>query len=156
MNTQKLIKFRDKFAEIPETQVISRYFTNEHDSCCVLGHYNRLNSRNSSNYSRRNCITDEKQKLNELRALSIVYLPWGCIADVNNGEHSGYRQSTPKQRSLAFLDDMIAWKTKHDTTMYQKSVRLAMRVKDRSIVPVAKKVVKKVGAIAASCLAFFF
>lgn len=97
---------------IPEDKFITTKFTNYVDSCCVLGHYNRLKSKNPKDYSKGN--TEWKYEGEELRTLSIKFIRdtynlFGTnIADINNEPViKFYPQETAKQRSIAVLEDMV-------------------------------------------------
>lgn len=115
MSIKELEDFIEKFKQIPEENVIDGEFTNQVDSCCVLGHYHRLKSDNPNDYSADNCndLIDHVFG-GELRRLGLDYDI--ALAEINNGNwcmHT-YPQKTPKQRSLAALNDLLnKMKDKH-------------------------------------------
>ena len=109
----KLTEFRKVLSDIPSENVIIGDFTNEKDSCCVLGHYGRLTSSDSNSFSSVNINYTMVERLRYLsmdfaNAKFNPYNSWEYnIASVNNGECEEYQQPTAKERSLAMLDDMI-------------------------------------------------
>ena len=100
---------------IPTENFITGTFTDIVSSCCVVGHYVRLISDNPDDYSSENCRDFEKFGYAgcDLRIASEQFLKskgnYGTIATVNNGndEDLPYLQNTPKERSIALLNDMI-------------------------------------------------
>jgi hypothetical protein len=106
-----------KINAIPSENIISSDFTNGKDSGCVIGHLNRLSSKNPEDFSNDNC-SDSFVFQHPIRLLSRKFLnpdndsPYGVdLAFVNNGELKQYSQETPKERSLACLEDMLKTET---------------------------------------------
>lgn len=106
-----------KINAIPSENFITSEFSDGIDKCCVVGHLNRLSSENPENYSIKNC-SDSLNNQNPLRILSIKFLQgvksgfWvSDLSSVNNGKTKTYKQKTPKERSLACLEDMLKTET---------------------------------------------
>tara|TARA_R110000782_G_scaffold21110_4_gene56941 strand:- start:14511 stop:14852 length:342 start_codon:yes stop_codon:yes gene_type:complete len=97
----------NQISEIPSENIITSVFSNDIDKCCVIGHLQRLNSENPSDYSSLNCCDFTE---NRIRVLSKQFFSdnnFLSIATVNNGGIKAYPQETPKERSLALLADML-------------------------------------------------
>lgn len=111
----------DKINTIPSENIITTKFTDGESKCCVIGHLVRLGSENPENYSRINCVDWYPDTFDghPIRKLSERFLKskldifeYDCsIASVNNGECELYKQETPKERSLACLEDMLKTET---------------------------------------------
>jgi hypothetical protein len=108
-----------KISAIPSENIISQEFSDGTDKCCIVGHLNRLASENPQDYSVDNC-SDTVLNQNPIRHLSLKFLNgvhthefWVTdLATVNNGTcQSKYPQATPKERSLACLEDMLKAET---------------------------------------------
>lgn len=105
--------------DIPEQNWITGDFTDEISKCCLHGHLTRLTSNNPNDYKYSNCSDDglNESHLSKLlrknaRAFmkeesikSSIYI--ATSAGVNNGNVEHYNEPTPKQRSIALLNDMI-------------------------------------------------
>lgn len=90
---------------IPEEKWCIGAFLDDHGRSCAIGHYMHKKHGSLDNDGdlwggRTRCA---------LRKSSMAYLNEGqlSIADVNNGNCIDYNQPTPKQRTLALLQDMI-------------------------------------------------
>lgn len=82
--------FINKFEAIPEDEWFVGYFQNEYNSKqkCALGH----------------CDYDNISSSKEGRIL--INLLNGYVSEINDGKHTQYQQTTPKQRILAALYDV--------------------------------------------------
>lgn len=94
---------------IPAKDFITDRFTDEHSKCCVVGHLQRLTSKDPNNYSSYNCSDD---CANPVRTKSEEFLrkkgfPGYNIATVNNHAVNGYKQKRIKTRVIHLLKDMI-------------------------------------------------
>lgn len=103
---------RDLLEPVSEEQWIKGKFTNGENKCCAIGHLNRLTSENPDDYSVANCTLHEKPEdsfTNILikRSSEFLNIYTFDIAAVNNGLISTYSQSTPKERTMALLTDMV-------------------------------------------------
>ena len=112
MKINKIIEFRDQLKKIPSKNVISEEFTNCRDSCCVIGHFQRLNSKDPSDYGISNCeegyIGGNKETFGNYVGKLLVKIGINDgIAYINNYETTNYKQKSPKARSLACLNDLI-------------------------------------------------
>lgn len=97
---------KDILSPIPEDKWITHLFTDEIDSCCGMGHYNRHVNGRPHLYWNSNCNHSEKD--DDLRRESRKFLNGkGDIASVNNGNVPAYPQPTPYARVMALLNDMI-------------------------------------------------
>ena len=113
MTTETIAQEAKRLLEpIPEEQ-----WTDEHgysdgvSKCCALGHWNRLHSSNPNNYNTINCANGNAD--NQMADIGDAFFNdplfgYYKIAEVNDGVDDRYPQSTPKQRIMALLDDMIA------------------------------------------------
>lgn len=88
-------------------------YSNNTDKCCVLGHINRLTSRNPKDYSTYNCSNSNGDD-GKIRRASMYFLREATgtltssdIATVNNGNTTLYKQPIIKDRVVACLTDMI-------------------------------------------------
>jgi hypothetical protein len=108
-----------KISAIPSEDIIVNSFTDKKSKCCVVGHLTRLGSKNPNDYSQDNCTDWTSENDYEglpIRQLSVRYFEnkngfYESLAGVNNGENSLYKQETPKERSLALLQDMLKTET---------------------------------------------
>lgn len=113
MKINKIIEFRDQLKKIPSENVISGEFTNCRDSCCVIGHFQRLNSKDPSDYGIGNCQDDDGSRpfrgsFRNYVGKRLVKIGINVgIAGINNQETTNYMQKSPKARSLACLNDLI-------------------------------------------------
>lgn len=92
---------------IPEDRFMKGEFTDNMNSCCSVGHFNRLTSRNPEDYSNNNCfMSTDGMSLYKASAtyLNILIAP---IVQVNDGYISKYSEDTPKARVIHLLQDMI-------------------------------------------------
>lgn len=122
MTKEELIQFRDKLVLIPDAYVLPSIYTNGINACCVLGHLQRLNSADPKDYSDHNCWEWKDDPLS-LRNLSVAYfiakgmkIKVRDITGVNNIKTDQYPQETPKQRSLALINDMVEWLETKETS----------------------------------------
>lgn len=104
--------------DIPSEIWIKNIYT-DGERCCVMGHYTRLKSDDPNDFTYNNCLDWISPEGRRLRDLSSDFFNkkdiWADISDVNNGACDDftveirelYPQPTPKERSLAFLQDMI-------------------------------------------------
>lgn len=69
--------------------------------CCMFGHWNTKSGRDAAYFGQEcRCFMD---KINSF----LGYSSGNMGFRVNDGELKNYPQSTPKQRVMALLDDMI-------------------------------------------------
>lgn len=109
---------------IPSEQIIVGRFSDGVDKCCIIGHVTRLTSKNPSDYSDKNCSDRNRDGLcvSPVRSLTSQYMEekhlhsiffgevfskYNSISEVNNGVVPEYKQPEPKDRCVAFLQDMI-------------------------------------------------
>jgi hypothetical protein len=96
-------------SSVPSDDFITGAFSNrENTKCCALGHYNRLRSNDPSDYSYGNCVGGAN--LNEaVRNLFIKEGSHIVLLTINDSSNiAKYPQSTPKERVIACLQDMVA------------------------------------------------
>lgn len=90
-----LIELRNFFAAIPDKRWCIRFF-HQDDRSCANGHlmsYYKINNSMLIPYP-------EGLPLDETGYTQV-------LASINNGTHPSYTQLTPKQRVLAYIDDLI-------------------------------------------------
>ena len=97
---------------IPEDEFIVLRLTDGESKCCVIGHYERLMSRNPSDYSIVNCGMKNCVQNRLIQASSeFLFEKFGTytnnIVTVNNAETKYYPQPIIKDRVIAVLKDMI-------------------------------------------------
>jgi hypothetical protein len=85
---------------IPEDDWCICHFLNEQGKSCALGHWVKIKTGFLDS-----CIGDRYNQ--SLRIASVGFLQNMDISKVNNGHHESYKQPTPKQRTIALLNDMI-------------------------------------------------
>lgn len=95
--------YKNLLESVAQEDFITEKFTDYKSKCCAIGHVCRLMSSNPSNYKIENC--SDVYIRNNFR---IYCLQHGDISNTNNYVSSQYPQSEPKQRVMAFLDEMIA------------------------------------------------
>lgn len=86
--------FIKKFEAIPEQNWCIKAVRKDHQ-CCVMGH----------------CLQKGEFTSEELLSLGKVFGSLSLAMNINNGDSSNYKQSTPKQRILAALYDLKAKET---------------------------------------------
>lgn len=99
----------DLLKDIPEENWIIGKYTDGKGACCLLGHYNRKKSVNLDDYGYVNCMDHESPFARKVYDfLKDIHGLINSAPDVNDFDNiNGYTQSTPKQRSMALLEDMI-------------------------------------------------
>jgi len=109
-----LKKAKKQLGKVPSNQWHTDIFTNNNDSCCAIGHFTRLNSKDPSDFSMDNCKPNNdtlREASNE--AMQCINGNGGGhdISTVNNDIGSGsleaYSEEEPKDRVMHFLDDAI-------------------------------------------------
>lgn len=97
-------------SDVPSKDFITYNFTDCIGKCCAIGHYQRLTSKDPTNYEASNC---HDSHVSELRALSRQFISdeykiYSTIAHVNNRKGiNGYNQAKVKDRVIALLTDMV-------------------------------------------------
>lgn len=94
---------RRVLALIPEERWCVGTRTDSTGRSCALGHYSLINYKHDGLW----CL--QGPKVEELIRASNDFCEFNScnIAAANNGWMPEYQQPTPKQRTIAFLDDMI-------------------------------------------------
>ncbi len=108
---------------IPEDKWLTYRFTNDKDSCCAIGHYYRLKSKDTKDYSIGNCMDSCSIDGSIIRKVSYRFLKslgvggLASIYEINNGDklYRGlkccttplYHSMSPKQRVILFLKDAV-------------------------------------------------
>lgn len=95
---------------IPDDDFIMHRFTNYKDRCCAIGHLNRLLSDNPKDYTNSPTTTSEEMIVFREKTMDYMINKHSSnsdIAGVNNGYDLKYNQSTPKERTITLLKDMI-------------------------------------------------
>ncbi len=118
--------------DIPEKNWTTRTYTDEKSKCCALGHIIRLTSKNPKDYNFFNCNLSSSSVTNKEFSSHFktsqetnTYLSsfikekrgfHGSFANINDGTdlwllgkktNETYRQSSPKQRVILFLEWMV-------------------------------------------------
>jgi len=108
--------------DVDENKWIETFMSNGCGLGCALGHYNRLKSENPSDFSETNMASRFSINMysNKLRETSNTFLSekytniskdinkdYRDIANINNNKCEDYQESTPKERVLHLLTDMI-------------------------------------------------
>jgi hypothetical protein len=123
MTIEELKHFIDQFSQIPEENVIEYIFTNKKDSCCIIGHYTRLNSENPNDYGMDNCsdtfhilLRSGLKVYHENRLSKLRKLGWTFnleVAEINNGDVTNPKFThyneipSAKQRGLKALNYLL-------------------------------------------------
>lgn len=96
---------------IPKENFIVGDYSNEIDSCCSLGHINRLMSPNPNNYSKANCMRTNEGIIYFISSVREFMFykekTFNGIVEINDGGCKIYNEHHPKDRMLHLLDDMI-------------------------------------------------
>lgn len=113
----KAVKILNLIKDIPKGNFIDTIFTDEKESCCVIGHIMRLTSKDPNDYSIKNCgtnsILDDREEYIEFirqttLEFNMLYNNKSYdISIVNNGLSDVYIQEEIKDRVVAMLEDMI-------------------------------------------------
>ena len=106
------IKALEMLSPIPEDEFIRYRFSDFISKCCVVGHLNRLTSKDSQDYEDHPMVT--RENVRNFRENTRKYLfqyknmsDGEDIADINNSETDAYDQETQKDRIITLLKDMI-------------------------------------------------
>lgn len=98
---------------VPKEDFINGRFSDGIGKCCAIGHFERLTSKNSNDYSENNCV-EKNQIESPLRNLSNQFLRkkhnlnFENIATVNNyNDVNGYTEPEIKDRVIHLLTDMV-------------------------------------------------
>lgn len=108
--------------DIPEDEWMVGDYTDGKSKCCAIGHYSRLTSNNTNDYSYINCIREEhklRKETNKFLFNNIKLSDLTSIIDINDGEpiyninrekvsNELYSKTSPKTRVLLLLKDCIA------------------------------------------------
>lgn len=97
---------------IPKEDFIPGRFTDGEGKCCAIGHMQRLQSMDPSNYSSANCsdfLVNQPIRSASREYLGDVHNFPGCnIASVNNDNAiNGYTEPEIKDRVIHLLTDMV-------------------------------------------------
>jgi hypothetical protein len=100
---------------IPEDEWMTDEFGNGKNKCCAIGHLMRITSEDPNNYTPSHCsdvfrfgVAGCPLRVASEEFIAMKDLDMFDISDINNTETESYPQPTPKQRVMAFIDDMIA------------------------------------------------
>lgn len=98
---------------IPEENFMAGTFTDGKGKCCAIGHIQRLQSIDPSDYSSANCsdfLVNQPIRSASSKYLSDIHNIHGRnIASVNNGDNiNGYTEPEIKDRVIHLLTDMVA------------------------------------------------
>jgi hypothetical protein len=103
---------KELLKDIPEEQWMTGAWTNYKNKCCAIGHLVRLKSDNPMDYDLSNCEIVNNREVEDF-AIRVSTAPdasgnFTSLSDVNDRPSLKYAEYyTPKQRVLAFLDDLI-------------------------------------------------
>lgn len=89
---------------IPEEKWCTGARTNFRGQHCALGHYSMKHYGHPAETTGEDGPLTEKliKRSNDFLGQELI-----SIASINNGDHGLYQQETPKQRTMALLQDMI-------------------------------------------------
>jgi len=99
---------------IPKEEFITDTYTDGKGKCCAIGHMQRLQSMDPSDYSSYNCsdfLAEQPIRSASRKYLSDIHNIHGHnIASVNNGDLTinGYTEPEIKDRVIHLLTDMVA------------------------------------------------
>ena len=101
-------------SSVPKEDYITRTYTDNIGKCCAVGHYARLTSKNTDDYSLNNCYDDSDSESIKLRILSSQFIKnkydmlHSDLSTVNNGPTiNGYIEPEIKDRVIHLLTDMV-------------------------------------------------
>lgn len=110
---------KELLQQVPKENFIMKYYSNEIDSCCAIGHLKRLTSENPENYRIENCWDsigehdgDEVYLFARKTVRAYIEKFHGeqgyDLSSVNNSTKvNGYTEPEIKDRVIHLLDDMI-------------------------------------------------
>jgi len=89
---------------IPRENWMTEDYSDDHNRCCFVGHYNRVSSDNVEDYSKANCLVVGFE--NYIQAA--FHRADINIVGVNDDEgHAKYTQDHPKDRTMAACVDAM-------------------------------------------------
>jgi len=98
----KALEIKKLLEPIPKEDFITGSTTDEVGKCCATGHLRRLLSGNPNMYNFTNLVG---WTINEKIAKEIQFKD--ILVTVNDGLILKYNQDNPKDRVMAYLDDLI-------------------------------------------------